>query len=76
MGMATSPDGNTWTKTGGVIPVHQTNSGDVTSVAAHTVGSRIHLWITDEYDGQDGVGYYLFDPVQAALDDSSTGDGQ
>ena len=74
MGMATSPDGSNWTKTGGVVPVNQTNVGDVTSIAAHTVGSRIHLWITDKYDGQDGVGYYLFDPEQAALDDASTGD--
>jgi hypothetical protein len=76
MGMATSSDGYTWAKTGGVIPVNQTNQGDVTSIAAHTVGSRIHLWITDEYDGNAGVGYYLFDPEQAAIDDSGNGDAQ
>ena len=44
------------------IPVHMTQQGMVTAVAAHTVGDRIHLWITDEYDGASGVGYFLFDP--------------
>ena len=62
LGMATSEDGTNWTKTGGKIPVHMTNEGMVTAVAAHTVGDRIHLWITDEYDGGSGVGYFLFDP--------------
>ena len=62
LGMATSEDGTNWTKTGEKIPVHMTNEGMVTAVAAHTVGDRIHLWITDEYDGASGVGYFLFDP--------------
>jgi hypothetical protein len=62
LGMATSSDGENWSKTGEVIPVHMTNSGQVTSVASHTVGERIHLWITDEYDGVSAVGYFLFDP--------------
>jgi len=62
LGMATSNDGETWNKTGEVIPVHMTPEGMVTSVAAHTVGDRIHLWITDEYDGSSAVGYFLFDP--------------
>ena len=62
LGMATSSDGISWSKTGEVIPVHMTSEGMVTSVAAHTVGDRIHLWITDEYDGSTGVGYFLYDP--------------
>lgn len=62
LSMATSSDGQSWSKTGEVIPVQMTSEGQVTSVAAHTVGERIHLWITDEYDGVSGVGYFLFDP--------------
>ena len=72
-GMATSSDGTNWTKEGGVIPLNQTAKGDVTSVAAHTVGPRIHLWVTDEYEDGAGVGYFLFDPERAAAEDAGEG---
>ena len=37
--------------------------GDIGTVAARTVGSRIHLWVTDEWDGAPGVGYFIYDPL-------------
>jgi hypothetical protein len=62
LGMATSSDGESWTKSGNLIPVNTTSAGGVTAVAAHTVGDRIHLWITDDYNDNAAVGYFLFDP--------------
>jgi hypothetical protein len=44
------------------IPIHQTPLGEVGSVAAHRVGNRIHLWVSDVWDGESGIGYYLYDP--------------
>lgn len=67
-GMATKR-GDEWVKEPGPIPLHQTDSGDVIAVAAREVGSRIHLWITDRYDGAFAVGYFLFDPARAAKED-------
>lgn len=60
--------GDGWQKQG-QIPLNTTARGDVGSVAAHTVGDRIHLWITDSYDGSEGVGYFLYDPLRAAEED-------
>jgi hypothetical protein len=42
--------------------LNTTPEGAVGAIAAVTVGSRIHLWITDDYDGAQGVGYFLYDP--------------
>ena len=83
LGWATSLDGKTWTR--GLIPEAQTvagqdssagplrlrdvETGEAASIAAHRVDDRIHLWITDEWDGTQGVGYYLFDPIRAANED-------
>ncbi len=66
LGWATSDDGQDWKKQG-MVPLHKTSSGEVRAVNAHTVGQRIHLWVTDEYedgggDTQTGVGLFLFDP--------------
>jgi len=67
-GMAVG-SGSGWEKQGQPIPLNNTASGDIGSVAAHTVGDRIHLWISDVYDGSQGVGYFLFDPARAAEED-------
>lgn len=34
------------------------------SIAARPVGSRIHLWLTDDYEDLDAaaVGYFVFEP--------------
>ncbi|MFT7519710.1 MAG: hypothetical protein ACI9MC_001853 [Kiritimatiellia bacterium] len=61
LGHATSTDGKVWNKQG-VIPIHRTTDGLINTVAAHTVGDRIHLWVTDDYDGHQAVGYFLYDP--------------
>lgn len=44
------------------IPINQTSEGEVGAVAAHRVGNRIHLWVSDTWDGESGIGYFLFDP--------------
>lgn len=64
LGMARERDGR-WVKEGGPIPIHQTEEGEVVAVAARTVGSRIHLWVTDRWGDRSGVGYFLFDPGRA-----------
>ena len=61
VGRATSPDGTTWTKQGR-IPVSRTTEGLVSAVTAQTVGERIHLWVTDAWEGEQAVGYFLFEP--------------
>jgi hypothetical protein len=70
LGWARSTDGLHWEKEAEPIPIHKdtlSGTGEVGSVAAVAVGSRIHLWVTDTYtlEGQGevgGVGYFLFDP--------------
>ena len=64
--------GGTWERLGRV-PLHMTDAGEVSAVAARRVGSRIHLWVTDSYpaaegegDRRVGVGYFLFDPNASA----------
>ncbi len=73
LGMAIARDGE-WVREGGIIPVHNTEEGAISAVAARTVGSRIHLWITDDYDGVSAVGYFLFDPEAAAAEDGEGGE--
>lgn len=68
-GMATQQDGH-WTKQDAPIPLHNTEEGEVVSVAARKVGSRIHLWITDNWGDASGVGYFLYDPKRAAREDA------
>jgi len=84
LGWATSTDGKNWTR--GLIPeartvsgqdsgagpiqLREVNTGLVTAVAAHRVDDRIHLWVTDDWDGNQAVGYYLFDPISAAEEDA------
>ncbi len=66
-GYAVEKDGQ-WIRKG-QVPLETTNAGEMGSVAAQTVGSRIHLWITDNYGGQAAIGYFLFDPEAAAAED-------
>lgn len=55
-------DGSQWIRAKDPLPLNTTPEGAVGAIAAVTVGSRIHLWITDDYDGAQGVGYFLYDP--------------
>jgi hypothetical protein len=73
LGMATIENGE-WTREGGIVPINMTDTGSVSAVAARTVGTRIHLWVTDDYDGESAVGYFLFDPVAAAAEDAGEGE--
>ena len=65
VGLATSVDGNQWTRlTDDHLPLSKTSSGTVGMVAARAVGSRIHLWVEDYYADIDatGIGYFLYIP--------------
>ncbi|MAY82382.1 MAG: hypothetical protein CL930_16575 [Deltaproteobacteria bacterium] len=65
LNLATSTSGISWTKhPDNPLPVHLTPEGNVTGVAAQVVDTRIHLWITDEYEelGRSAVGYYYYEP--------------
>jgi hypothetical protein len=55
-------EGGRWVRDGEPVPIHRTDDGLVSAVAAHTVGDRIHVWVTDDYDGVSAVGYFLYDP--------------
>jgi hypothetical protein len=62
-------DGTAWVRNG-MIPLHNTEDGQVRAVGARTVGTRVHLWISDDYDGAGAIGYFLFDPEAAAAEDA------
>ena len=62
LGWATSSDGDLWEVQEDRIPINQTPKGEVGAVAANRVGDRIHLWVTDTWGTESGVGYFLFDP--------------
>ena len=80
LGWATSLDGKNWSRglvseartvagdntSAGPLRLRDSETGSVSAVAAHRVDDRIHLWVTDEWDGVQAVGYYLFDPKLAA----------
>lgn len=62
LNLATSTDnGETWTRDEN-NPLPISNSGIVGNVAAQVIGERIHLWVTDDYDGSQAIGYFLFEP--------------
>lgn len=64
LGWAVSSDGSNWEKAG-IIPLNNPDRpGEVSAVNAHTVGKRIHIWLTDQYDEGTGVGLFLFDPTR------------
>jgi hypothetical protein len=66
LGHATSTDGGrTWSRERkDPVPVHLEPEGRISSVAAHRVGPRILLWVTDWYADLDafGVGYFVYTP--------------
>jgi hypothetical protein len=73
LGWATAEGSPTnWTNQLDPIPLHQTPEGEVGAVAAHRVGDRIHLWVSDSWDGESGIGYFLYDPNRAAEEGSDT----
>ena len=60
--LATSvDDGETWVRDAN-NPLPISTSGVASSIAAQVIGSRIHLWLTDDYDGQQAIGYFLYEP--------------
>ncbi|MEZ4238417.1 MAG: hypothetical protein R3F59_20155 [Myxococcota bacterium] len=66
LNLATSPDGLHWEKSpdnpiDAVALKHRPSV--IGNISAQVVGSRIHLWIDDDYDdvGQ-AVGYFLYEP--------------
>ena len=63
LGWATSFDGQ-WIKARDPLPLNRTEAGEISAVAAVAIGDRIHLWITDDYDGVQAVGYFLYDPTR------------
>ena len=65
LNLATSTDGgNSWVKDpNNPLPIHQDPAIlKITSVGAQVVGSRIHLWITDQYNSSKAVGYFYYEP--------------
>ena len=72
VGMATN-EGGEWVRDG-QVPINLTEDGEVSAIAARTVGTRIHLWVTDNYDGESAVGYFLYDPEAAEAEDNGGGD--
>jgi hypothetical protein len=66
VGVATSTDGGrTWEREDTEpLPIHVAPRGEVSAITAQVVGSRILLWVTDEYPELDtvGVGYFVYTP--------------
>ena len=64
LNLATSTDdGATWVKDpGNPFPVNLTDPGEMSAIGAQIIGSRIHLWLTDNYSGNSAVGYFYYEP--------------
>lgn len=58
-----------WNRNPEPVPLNMTDYGEVSAVAAVTVGERVALWVTDRYDDASAVGYFLYDPRRAAEED-------
>ena len=72
--LATSTDeGQTWTRDPN-NPLPLSTSGVASNVAAQVIGERIHLWVTDVYDGKSAVGYFLYEPDVEATEETETTD--
>ena len=67
LNIATSTDGgNTWIKDPNnplPITMNFSQTGTASGVAAQVIGDRIHLWVTDTYDGEQAIGYFLYEPI-------------
>ena len=73
--LATSTDeGVTWTRDAN-NPLPLSTTGVVSDVAAQVIGDRIHLWVTDNYDGQSAVGYFLYEPQIEATEGVESTEG-
>ena len=64
LNIATSTDGgSTWVKDpGNPFAVNRTTPGEMAAVGAQVIGSRIHFWLTDNYDDDSAVGYFYYEP--------------
>ena len=64
LNIATSTDGGTtWTKDStNPYPINLTTPGEMSAVGAQVIGSRIHFWLTDNYEGNQAVGYFYYEP--------------
>ncbi len=61
LNLATSTDnGTTWIRDP-ENPIAITTD-TVNNVSAQLVGNRIHLWISDDYNGEQAIGYFFFNP--------------
>lgn len=68
--LATSTDeGATWTRDPN-NPLPISTSGVPSSIAAQVIGNRIHLWLTDQYDGQSAIGYFLYEPEVTEVEET------
>lgn len=75
IGEAVRGDDGSWVRSPDPVPVNMTEEGEVSAVAAVTVGNRIAVWITDRYGDTSGVGYFLYDPDKAATEGGDTAGG-
>ncbi len=73
LGMATKDSSGNWKRQTATIPVNNTAAGEVTAVAARTVGSRVNLWVTDNWSGQNAVGYFIYDPLHTMTASGDSG---
>jgi len=75
-GVATSPDGENWTKWPDYVPLNRTPEGSVQAIHAYTMDKRILIWVDDDYSdlgfGQ-AVGYFMYDPHRGETDTGETG---
>ncbi len=64
LGLAISyDDGQTWEKhQDNPLPVNLTTVGEISSIGARVIGSRIHLWVGDQYNDTGAIGYFYYEP--------------
>lgn len=75
LGEATQQADGSWQRGSTPVPINMTDDGNVSAVAAVTVGDRVALWVTDVYGDASAVGYFLYDPDKAAEEDAAAGGG-
>jgi len=69
--LATSTDdGATWVRDAN-NPLPISTTGVASSVAAQVIGDRVHIWLTDQFDGQSAIGYFLYEPEVSESTESS-----
>ena len=56
-------NGQTWEKdANNPLPIQLTTPGAISSIGARVIGSRIHLWVGDQYANAGGIGYFYYEP--------------